>query len=153
MTGVQILLQSSFTSQSGYRQPGHPQPGHPQSASTPTEQHKNNENNYEKTAAAASASSHRPKSSRDCVIYGKYPCIEYDGDVNLRLGLEAFAIDRPGCEHPLVIPSHIACNWSSDIIENLENHRMDDGDVLLYAPPKCGKLRLFLNLLFISSIH
>jgi len=73
-------------------------------------------------------------------LASKYACVDYDKDLNIKhfKGLETLVVDRPHAKFPLLLPTHITNFWTSDVIENLENHMMDEGDILLYTPPKCG---------------
>lgn len=74
-------------------------------------------------------------------LASKYACVDYDKDLNIKhfKGLETLVVDRPHAKFPLLLPTHITNFWTSDVIENLENHMMDEGDILLYTPPKCGE--------------
>ena len=85
-------------------------------------------------------------------LTNKYTCVDYDKDLKLKhfKGLETLIIEKPRAKFPILIPTHVSQRWSSDVIENLENHMMDEGDILLYTPPKCGKSRCIFTVVFQS---
>lgn len=80
-------------------------------------------------------------SASNCVIYGKYPCVDGDEEEAIKhpVGMESFIIHLPYAVSPVVIPAQVAVKWHNDVIQSLEDQTMAKGDFLLVSAPKAGK--------------